>query len=93
METVIGRAQSQEDFAVSVGGQVDEVEPEKDQVSSILVDLDYRSPHGSRVGGSVGIKLLGEELKQLLKDHTFFFREEEYDKDRVRRTWICFDWR
>jgi hypothetical protein len=37
---------------------------------SIFVDLEYR-----RRDGSGKVKLFGEELKQLLKGHTFHFEE------------------
>jgi hypothetical protein len=71
------------DSEVSVSGQVVKVEPEKDQVPSIFVDMDY----GGTNHGFVEVKLFGEELKQLLEGHTFFFRHEEVDDDdnRVRR--------
>jgi hypothetical protein len=83
MDKVLGKGRKRKISEVSVDGQVVE---EKDQDPSIFVDvdLDYHSSHE----GSIEVKLFGEELKHRLKGHTFLFREEEDDDDRVRRILI-----
>jgi hypothetical protein len=60
-----------ENSDVSVGGPVVEDELKSNQDLSLFVDLkvDYNQKKGL-----VGIILIGEELKHLLKGHTFFFR-------------------
>jgi hypothetical protein len=80
MDIVSFKSQT-EGFDVSVGEQVVEIEPEQDQVPSILVDVIRE--HTGAIEGFVEVKLFGEELKQRLKGHTFFFRED--GEDRVRR--------
>jgi hypothetical protein len=76
------------DSDVSVGGPVFEDESERKRNPSIFVDLKYKSSYTS--GGSVEVELYGEELKRLLKGHTFFFGEKPVG-DIVRGFRIGFD--
>jgi hypothetical protein len=83
MNTVSLKSQ-REDFDVFVSGQVVEDEPDKDQDPAILVDVILTGT----IDGLVEVKLFGEELKQLLKGQTFFFRPYNEDEDIVRRILI-----
>jgi hypothetical protein len=69
MNTVDKRRLPMDGPKVSVGGQVIEVESEKEQDPLIFVDLEDEDSSF----GSIKVQLIGEELEQLLKGHRYSF--------------------
>jgi hypothetical protein len=70
---------------VVIGIQVVNVESVEEQDPSIFVELKWkRSDFKYARTVNLKVELFGEELKHLLKGHTFFFRELR-EKDGVRK--------